>query len=93
MSLQGYNKDAKVVINVSVEASTGPIRAMVKLGCSVEEIIKLVVKRYRDEGRTPKLDKDEAFELHPSYFSLQSKCKVLGFLTLTLKLCDLMCLY
>ncbi|BFG31518.1 uncharacterized protein Pyn_18813 [Prunus yedoensis var. nudiflora] len=79
---EGYMKDAKVVLNVSVEGSPGPVRAMVKLGSTVDETIKLVVDKYSKEGRTPKLDKDEAlsFELHQSYFSLQSldKSEVIG---------------
>lgn len=64
-----------MVVNVTVEGSSGPIRAMVKLGSSVDETIKLVVDKYNEEGRTPKLSRDEtsSFELHHSYFSLQSK--------------------
>ncbi|XP_027182800.1 uncharacterized protein At4g22758 [Coffea eugenioides] len=74
----GYSKDAKVVVNVTVEGSPGPIRAMVKLGSSVEETIKLVIDKYGEEGRTPRLDKDATttFELHHSYFSLQSLNKL-----------------
>lgn len=74
----GYNKDAKVVVNVTVEGSPGPIRAMVKLGSSVEETIKLVIDKYGEEGRTPRLDKNATttFELHHSYFSLQSLNKL-----------------
>lgn len=74
MSLEGYNKDAKVVVNVTVEGSPGPVRTMVKLGSSVEETIKLIIDKYGEEGRTPRLDKDamSTFELHHSYFSLQS---------------------
>ncbi|KAG6634225.1 uncharacterized protein At4g22758-like isoform X1 [Carya illinoinensis] len=70
----GYKKDAKVVVNVTVEGSPGPLRAMVKLGASVEDTIKLVVDKYCEEGRTPKLHRDLAssFELHDSYFSLKS---------------------
>lgn len=77
--LQGYNKDAKVVVNVTVEGSPGPIRAMVKLSSSVEETIKLVIDKYGEQRRTPHLDKDaiSTFELHHSYFSLQSKFKIL----------------
>lgn len=72
-----YNKDTKVVINVTVEGSPGPIRTMVKLGSNVEEITKLVVKKYNEEGRTPHLDKDafSTYELHQSYFSLQGLSK------------------
>lgn len=75
METQGYKRDAKVVVNVTVEGSPGPVRTMVKLGSSVEDTIKLVVDKYSEERRTPKLDKDaaSAFELHHSYFSLQSK--------------------
>ncbi|KAG6685237.1 hypothetical protein I3843_12G102800 [Carya illinoinensis] len=71
---EGYKKDAKVVVNVTVEGSPGPLRAMVKLGASVEDTIKLVVDKYCEEGRTPKLHRDLAssFELHDSYFSLKS---------------------
>ncbi|XP_061980711.1 uncharacterized protein At4g22758-like isoform X3 [Populus nigra] len=70
---QGYKKDAKVVVNVTVEGSPGPVRTMVKLGSSVDDTIKLVVDKYSEEGRTPKLDKDAAltYELHHSYFCLQ----------------------
>ncbi|GMJ06159.1 hypothetical protein HRI_004285100 [Hibiscus trionum] len=70
--MHGYNKDAKVVINVSVEGSPGPVRTMVKLGSSVDDTIKLVVDKYVEEGRTPKLDSSSGLELHHSYFSLQS---------------------
>lgn len=50
---------------------------MVKLGSSVEDAIKLVVDKYGEEGRSPKIDKGaaSAYELHHSYFSLQSKWK------------------
>lgn len=72
---QGYNRDAKVVVNVTVEGSPGPVRAMLKLGSTVEETIRLVVNKYGEEGRSPYLDKHAAssFELHSSHFSLQSK--------------------
>ncbi|KAK8538075.1 hypothetical protein V6N12_044214 [Hibiscus sabdariffa] len=70
--MHGYNKDAKVVINVSVEGSPGPVRTMVRLGTSVDDTIKLVVDKYAEEGRTPKLDSGSGLELHHSYFSLES---------------------
>ncbi|XP_022772881.1 uncharacterized protein At4g22758-like isoform X2 [Durio zibethinus] len=77
---EGYNKDAKVVINVSVEGSPGPVRTMVKLGSSVEETINLVVDKYAEEGRTPKLDCSSGLELYHSYFSLQclDKSQLIG---------------
>ncbi|KDP25586.1 hypothetical protein JCGZ_20742 [Jatropha curcas] len=79
---EGYKKDAKVVVNITVEGSPGPLRTMVKLGSSVQDTIKLVVDKYCEEGRTPKLDKDatSSYELHHSYFSLQSldKSELIG---------------
>ncbi|GFZ01215.1 hypothetical protein Acr_14g0008500 [Actinidia rufa] len=79
---EGYRKDAKVVVNVTVEGSAGPIRTLVKLGSSVDETIRLVINKYSEEGRRPQLHKDAAstFELHHSYFSLQclSKSDMIG---------------
>ncbi|KAG2240464.1 hypothetical protein Bca52824_090782 [Brassica carinata] len=71
-SQEGDKREArKVVINVVVEGSPGPVRTMVRLSCNVEETIKLVLEKYCKEGRTPKLDQDAAFELHQSHFSIQ----------------------
>ncbi|XP_016568110.1 uncharacterized protein At4g22758 isoform X1 [Capsicum annuum] len=72
---KGYKQEAKVVIDVTVEGSPGPVRTMVKLGSSVDETIRLVIDKYSEEGRTPRLDKnnvDSSFQLYQSYFSLQS---------------------
>ncbi|PHT92585.1 hypothetical protein T459_00467 [Capsicum annuum] len=55
---KGYKKEAKVVIDVTVEGSPGPVRTMVKLGSSVDETIRLVIDKYSEEGRTPRLDKN-----------------------------------
>ncbi|URE03420.1 hypothetical protein MUK42_20572 [Musa troglodytarum] len=65
---------AKVVVSVAVEGSPGPVRAMVRMGSSVEEAIAAVVDKYIREGRTPFLDREAAasFQLHHSHFSLQS---------------------
>ncbi|KAF5734866.1 hypothetical protein HS088_TW15G00361 [Tripterygium wilfordii] len=80
--IQGYKKDAKVVVNVTVEGSPGPVRTMVKLGCCVEETIKLVLKKYSEEQRSPKVDKNSpsSYELHQSNFTLQclDKSKLIG---------------
>ncbi|XP_076954123.1 uncharacterized protein At4g22758-like [Bidens hawaiensis] len=69
---ESYNKDAKVLIKVTVEGSVGPIQALVKLGSSVDETIKFVTSKYNAERRSPRLDQDDMtnFELHHSYFSL-----------------------
>lgn len=67
-------EEAKVVVNVTVEGSAGPVRAMVSLGSSIREAIAAVVERYHREGRSPRLDpaSAESFQLHHSHFSLQS---------------------
>lgn len=72
-----------MVVNVTVEGSVGPIRMMVKLGSSVDDTIKLVMNKYKEEGRMPKIDRDRStgFELHHSYFSLQSKSRISLFST------------
>ncbi|XP_072958600.1 uncharacterized protein At4g22758 [Typha angustifolia] len=69
-----FREEAKVVVSVTVEGSPGPVRAMVRLAGSVEEAIAAVVERYGREGRSPRLDPAaaKAFQLHHSYFSLQS---------------------
>lgn len=91
-----YNKDAKVVVNVTVEGSPGPIRTMVKLGSSVDDTIKLVLEKYAKEGRCPKLDSQSisSFELHQSYFSLQGLNKTdamgdVGSRSFYLRKCDI----
>ncbi|KAK2426068.1 hypothetical protein QL285_024776 [Trifolium repens] len=72
--MKGYDKEAKVVVNVTVEGSTGPVRTMVKLGSTVDDTIRHVVHKYREEGRSPKIDDSivpSSFQLYLSYFSLQ----------------------
>jgi hypothetical protein len=72
--MKGYDKEAKVVVNVTVEGSTGPVRTMVKLGSTVDDTISHVVHKYREEGRSPKIDDSivpSSFQLYLSYFSLQ----------------------
>lgn len=76
---QNSRKEAKVVVSVTVEGSPGPVRTMVKLGSSVDDTIKVVVNKYSEEGRTPKIDPKAAasFQLYDSHFSLQGKKKML----------------
>ncbi|KAG0462091.1 hypothetical protein HPP92_020567 [Vanilla planifolia] len=61
-------EQAKVIVNVAVEGSPGPVMAMVRLGASVEEAIGVVVEKYGREGRSPRLNLEEtgSFELHHS---------------------------
>lgn len=73
--IQGYRLEDKVVVNVTVEGSPGPIKTLVKLGSSVADTINLVLHKYNEEGRTPKLPSHSAssFDLHLSNFTLQSE--------------------
>ncbi|MFS8003751.1 hypothetical protein Hanom_Chr13g01217601 [Helianthus anomalus] len=73
LKVKGYDKDGKVVVNVTVEGSPGPVRTMLKLGSSVQETMDIIKKQYNSEGRSPQLDQHSlsTFELHQSYFSLQ----------------------
>ncbi|XP_054810267.1 uncharacterized protein At4g22758 [Prosopis cineraria] len=79
---EGFRKEAKVVVSVTVDGSPGPIRTMVKLGSSVDDTIKLVVNKYSDERRTPKIDPNASasFQLYDSHFSLQGldKSELIG---------------
>lgn len=67
-------EEAKVVVNVTVEGSAGPVKAMVRLGSTIREAIAAVLERYDREGRSPRLDPASAgsFQLHHSHFCLQS---------------------
>ncbi|ERN13305.1 uncharacterized protein At4g22758 isoform X1 [Amborella trichopoda] len=72
-----YRDDSKVVVSVTVEGSPGPIRTMVRMGQTVGETINSIVDRYAEEGRRPVLSQDScSFELHHSYFSLESISKI-----------------
>lgn len=79
-----FRQDSKVVLNVTVEGSPGPVRAMVKLGATVKEAIGIVLEEYRREGRSPTLSCSQtdinSFQLHHSHFNLQSlnKCEMIG---------------
>ncbi|KAL0904140.1 hypothetical protein M5K25_026214 [Dendrobium thyrsiflorum] len=67
-------EETKVVVSVAVEGSPGPVKAMLRLGASVEEAIAVVVDQYGREGRSPRLNQQAlaSFELHHSHFSLHS---------------------
>ncbi|XP_019172642.1 PREDICTED: uncharacterized protein At4g22758 [Ipomoea nil] len=73
----GYNKESKVVVNVTFEGCPGPVRTMVKLGTSVDETIRLAINKYSEEGRSPHLNTNgvSSFDLYQSNFSLQSLSK------------------
>lgn len=61
------------MVNVTIEGTCGPIQTMVKLGSNVEETIRLVLNKYKEQGRRPHLDHSSLFKLYTSHFSLESK--------------------
>ncbi|MQL90249.1 hypothetical protein Taro_022835 [Colocasia esculenta] len=64
----------RLLINVTVQRSLGPVQVVVPPESMVAELIKAAVEAYAKEGRRPLLpDTDPgAFELHYSQFSLES---------------------
>jgi len=70
-----YTEDSKVLVKVIVQKSPGPVKALVKLGTTIEEAISTVIDEYRKERRRPALDEDDTaslFQLYDSYFSNQA---------------------
>ncbi|KMZ74330.1 hypothetical protein ZOSMA_12G00140 [Zostera marina] len=71
-----YTEDSKVLVKVIVQKSPGPVKALVKLGTTIEEAVSTVIDEYRKEGRYPTLDDDDTdtalFQLDDSYFSNQA---------------------
>lgn len=72
-SEKSFTEADRILVNVTVEGSTGPIRVIVRKGDTVNDLIKVTIDNYAKEGRHPVLDADtNMFELHVSNFSLES---------------------
>lgn len=72
-SEKSLTEEDRILVNVTVEGSTGPIRVVVRKGDTVTDLIKVTVDKYAKEGRHPVLDSDtNMFELHVSNFSMES---------------------
>ncbi|KAG6477624.1 hypothetical protein ZIOFF_066892 [Zingiber officinale] len=65
---------AKVLVNVAVQRSLGPVQVVASTEWSVGELVAAALARYDREGRRPTLPAAEpsAFGLHYSQFSLES---------------------
>ncbi|KAK1301195.1 hypothetical protein QJS10_CPB13g01694 [Acorus calamus] len=70
---------AKVLVNVTVQRSLGPLHVVASTEWTVGELVAAAVRQYVKEGRRPALpespaaaDPSDAFGLHYSQFSLES---------------------
>eukprot|EP01018_Ginkgo_biloba_P018264 Gb_36682 [translate_table: standard] len=72
-SEKSFLDEDRILVSITVEGSTGPIKAIVKKGATVNDVIKLTIDKYAREGRYPVLDSNtDMFELHVSNFSMES---------------------
>ncbi|KAG9459115.1 hypothetical protein H6P81_003623 [Aristolochia fimbriata] len=64
----------KVLVNVTVKGSLGPVHVVMPLESTVGELIAAAVRQYAKEGRRPLIPTadPDAFSLHYSTFSLES---------------------
>ncbi|XP_068651088.1 uncharacterized protein At4g22758-like isoform X1 [Aristolochia californica] len=64
----------KLLLNVTVQQSLGPVHAVISPESKVSDLIKAAVEMYVREGRRPLLTETDprAYELHYSQFSLDS---------------------
>lgn len=67
-------KLTKVLLNVNVQGSVGPVQVLVSPESSVSGLISAVLKQYSKEGRRPMITGStiDDFDLHYSQFSLES---------------------
>lgn len=67
-------KLTKLLVNVTVQRSPGPVHVLVPLEATVKDLISAVLRQYVKEARRPVLPSAEgsAFDLHYSQFSLES---------------------
>lgn len=75
---------SKLLVNVTVAQSIGPLRVLISTEATVMDVIKAALALYAKEGRKPPLDTDPlSFGLHYSQFSIdclnpKDKIKDLG---------------
>lgn len=69
----GKRVPAKVLVNVTVQRSVGPVQVMAPTAWTVRDLIAAAVKQYVKEGMRPPLPTTDpsVFNLHYSQFSLQ----------------------
>ncbi|XP_042512703.1 uncharacterized protein At4g22758-like [Macadamia integrifolia] len=73
-SENGYQKLTKVLVNVTVERSLGPVHVLLSPEKTVEDLIKAALDVYLKEKRRTSLTESDphCYELHYSQFALES---------------------
>lgn len=71
----------KLLMNVNIEKSLGPVKVVISPENTVGDLIKAAIEIYGKEKRRPLLDDTDprCFELHYSQFSLQSEFSNLAY--------------
>ncbi|CAN6438666.1 unnamed protein product [Victoria cruziana] len=66
-------RPTKLLLNVTVQRSLGPIHIIISIESTVEDLISATLREYAKEGRRPILSSTDAsaFDLHYSQFSLE----------------------
>ncbi|XP_073290667.1 uncharacterized protein [Primulina huaijiensis] len=66
-------KLTKLLLNVTVQRSLGPVQMLIPPEATVEDLIAATLRQYAKEARRPVLSTDApSFDLHYSQFSLES---------------------
>ncbi|XP_008458628.2 uncharacterized protein At4g22758 [Cucumis melo] len=73
-SLDGRPKMTKLLLNVTIQGSLGPVQVLMSPEMTVADLVSATVRQYLKEGRRPILPTADpsAFGLHYSQFSLES---------------------
>lgn len=73
-SLDGRPKMTKLLLNVTIHGSLGPVQVLMSPEMTVADLVSATVRQYLKEGRRPILPTADpsAFDLHYSQFSLES---------------------
>lgn len=74
-------KLTKLLLNVTIMGSVGPIQVLTSPEATVEDLISAALRQYSKEGRRPILKSTDAagFDLHYSQFSLESEHSISAF--------------
>ncbi|KAF3773134.1 Uncharacterized protein EJ110_NYTH56030 [Nymphaea thermarum] len=66
-------RPTKLLLNVTVQRSLGPIHIIISMESTVQDLIAATLRQYAKEGRRPILSLTDAaaFDLHYSQFSLE----------------------
>uniref|UniRef100_M1AAG5 DUF7054 domain-containing protein n=1 Tax=Solanum tuberosum TaxID=4113 RepID=M1AAG5_SOLTU len=77
--LQVRPKLTKLLLNVTIQRSPGPVQVLISPESTVHDLIAAAVRQYSKEGRRPALCSTDFsdYDLHYSQFSLASKHRLI----------------